>query len=57
MRNIAVWLEDEIRLNKLPITFSIGTRYSNDRNDSDRYASNQDSQWIFRGVVSFTPTH
>lgn len=57
LRNIAVWLEDEIRLNKLPITFSIGTRYSNYRNDSDRYASNQDSQWTSRGAVNFTPTH
>lgn len=57
MRNIAIWLEDEIRLNKLPITFSIGTRYSNYRNDSDRYASNQDSQWTSRGAVNFTPTH
>ncbi|WGO84766.1 TonB-dependent receptor domain-containing protein [Arsenophonus apicola] len=57
LRNIAVWLEDEIRLNTLPITFSIGTRYSNYRNDSDRYDSNQDSQWTSRGAVNFTPTH
>ncbi|MFV9998040.1 MAG: hypothetical protein AB8W37_11090 [Arsenophonus endosymbiont of Dermacentor nuttalli] len=28
LRNIAVWLEDDITLNKFPITFSIGTRYS-----------------------------
>lgn len=44
LHNIAVWLEDEIRLNILPVTFSIGTRYSNYRNDSDKYSSNQDSQ-------------
>ncbi|HGJ5856229.1 TonB-dependent receptor [Arsenophonus nasoniae] len=57
LRNIAVWLEDEIRLNTLPITFSIGTRYSNYRNNSDKYSSNQDSQWTSRGAVSFTPTN
>lgn len=57
LRNIAVWLEDEIRLNTLPITFSIGTRYSNYRNDSDKYGSNQNSQWTSRGAVSFTPTN
>lgn len=57
LRNISVWLEDEITLNKLPITFSVGTRYTNYKNDSDKYGNNQDSQWTPRAAISISPTN
>ncbi|WP_442889849.1 TonB-dependent receptor domain-containing protein [Arsenophonus sp. PmNCSU2021_1] len=52
LRNIAVWLEDEITLNKLPITFSAGTRYTNYKNDNDKHGNNQDSEWTSRAAQS-----
>ncbi|WP_339053201.1 TonB-dependent receptor domain-containing protein [Arsenophonus endosymbiont of Crataerina pallida] len=57
LRNIAVWLEDEITLNKLPITFSAGTRYTNYKNDSNKHGNNQDSQWTSRAAISINPTN
>lgn len=49
------WLQDEITLRDLPVTFLAGTRYDNYRGSSQGNDDINASKWSSRGAVSVTP--
>ena len=50
------WLQDEITLRDLPVSFLIGTRYDDYKGSSHGYDDVDASKWSSRGAVSVTPT-
>lgn len=52
----AGWLQDEITLRDLPVSFLLGTRYDNYSASSRGYDDIDANKWSSRGAVSVTPT-
>jgi hemoglobin/transferrin/lactoferrin receptor protein len=50
------WLQDEITLRDLPVSFLAGTRYDNYKGSSDGYDDVNANKWSSRGAMSVTPT-
>lgn len=50
------WLQDEITLRDLPVSFLVGTRYDDYRGSSRGYDDVDASKWSSRGAISVTPT-
>lgn len=49
------WLQDEITLRDLPVSFLAGTRYDNYKGSSDGYNDVNANRWSSRGAISVTP--
>lgn len=50
------WLQDEITLRDLPVSFLVGTRFDDYSASSQGYADVDANKWSSRGAVSVTPT-
>lgn len=50
------WLQDEITLRDLPVSFLVGSRYDDYSASSQGYPDIDASKWSSRGAVSVTPT-
>ncbi|MGG4607669.1 TonB-dependent receptor domain-containing protein [Providencia sp. Me31A] len=57
LSNTSIWLADDLTLTHLPVTFSVGTRFTSYQASRDNFAKNQHTNWSSRFAVSMTPTY
>ncbi|CEE91072.1 Hemin receptor precursor [Xenorhabdus nematophila str. Anatoliense] len=50
------WLQDEMTLRDLPVSFIAGTRYDNYKASNSKYDDISADKWSSKGAVSITPT-
>ncbi|MDX7988185.1 TonB-dependent hemoglobin/transferrin/lactoferrin family receptor [Xenorhabdus sp. 12] len=50
------WLQDEITLHDLPVSFIAGTRYDNYKASNSKYDDVSADKWSSKGAISITPT-
>ncbi|MBD2815762.1 TonB-dependent hemoglobin/transferrin/lactoferrin family receptor [Xenorhabdus sp. Flor] len=50
------WLQDEITIRDLPVSFIVGTRYDNYKASNDKYKDINADKWSSKGAISITPT-
>lgn len=50
------WLQDEMTLRDVPISFIVGTRFDKYSSQNDRYDDISADKWSSKGAVSITPT-
>ncbi|MDC9614390.1 TonB-dependent hemoglobin/transferrin/lactoferrin family receptor [Xenorhabdus khoisanae] len=50
------WIQDEMTLRDLPVSFIAGTRYDNYKSSNDKYDDISANKWSSKGAISITPT-
>ncbi|MDC9580904.1 TonB-dependent hemoglobin/transferrin/lactoferrin family receptor [Xenorhabdus sp. PR6a] len=50
------WVQDEMTLRDLPVSFIAGTRYDNYNASNSKYADISADKWSSKGAISITPT-
>ncbi|WP_047680143.1 MULTISPECIES: TonB-dependent hemoglobin/transferrin/lactoferrin family receptor [Xenorhabdus] len=50
------WIQDEITIRDLPVSFIVGTRYDNYKASNDKYKDINADKWSSKGAISITPT-
>ncbi|EMH0430744.1 TPA: TonB-dependent hemoglobin/transferrin/lactoferrin family receptor [Proteus mirabilis] len=56
IRFMSGWLQDEMTLRDVPISFIVGTRFDKYSSQNDRYDDISADKWSSKGAVSITPT-
>ncbi|HEF8772337.1 TonB-dependent receptor [Providencia manganoxydans] len=57
LSNLSGWINNDMTLHHLPITFSAGTRFTRYESSRKDVATNKDTNWSSRFAVSVTPTN
>ncbi|HBO23725.1 MAG TPA: hemin receptor [Providencia sp.] len=57
LSNASVWLANDITLHHLPVTFSVGTRFTQYKASRENFDENKHNNWSSRFALSATPTH
>ncbi|WP_340614885.1 TonB-dependent hemoglobin/transferrin/lactoferrin family receptor [Xenorhabdus thailandensis] len=50
------WVQDEMTLRDLPVSFIVGTRYDNYKATNSKYDDISADKWSSKGAISITPT-
>ncbi|CAM3793253.1 TonB-dependent hemoglobin/transferrin/lactoferrin family receptor [Xenorhabdus thuongxuanensis] len=50
------WIQDEMTLRDLPVSFIVGTRYDNYKATNSKYDDISADKWSSKGAISITPT-
>ncbi|MDC9606205.1 TonB-dependent hemoglobin/transferrin/lactoferrin family receptor [Xenorhabdus griffiniae] len=50
------WVQDEMTLRNLPVSFIVGTRYDNYKATNSKYDDVSADKWSSKGAISITPT-
>ncbi|MDX8000628.1 TonB-dependent hemoglobin/transferrin/lactoferrin family receptor [Xenorhabdus sp. Reich] len=56
IRFVSGWVQDEMTLRDLPVSFIAGTRYDNYKASNSKYDDISANKWSSKGTVSITPT-